>query len=189
MLSPRGGQSGPDLASHRKKSQSGEALSSEIGVKADSWPPAGDGRRPMRSAGLMLDSDLEKNSKCQSTAIGDRGRCRLTVIESRPMRVATPDASAWAIGDRVTAMELGRAAAAGDRPPIAFRPEASMRLALPNRSESRPSQVMQALSERYRAISRDRCRRDAEAGMLSPRGGGRPIGVRSRIASQKSQKW
>ena len=79
-----GGQSGPDLASHRKKSQSGEALSSEIGVKADSWPPAGDGRRPMRSAGLMLDSDLEKNSKYQSTAIGDRGRCRLTMFESRP---------------------------------------------------------------------------------------------------------
>ena len=45
-----GDELGPDLASHRGKAK---ALSSEIGVKADSWPPAGDGRPPMRSSGLM----------------------------------------------------------------------------------------------------------------------------------------
>ena len=50
--------------SHRigEKPKSVEALSSEIGVKTDSWPPAGDGRPPMRSAGLMPKSNLGK--KC-----------------------------------------------------------------------------------------------------------------------------
>ena len=37
------------------------ALLSHIGVKSHSWPPAGVGRRPMRSAGLMPESNLEKS--------------------------------------------------------------------------------------------------------------------------------
>ena len=57
-----GDELGPDLASHRGKAK---ALSSEIGVKADSWPPAGDGRPPMWSAGLMPKSNhLKKIPKC-----------------------------------------------------------------------------------------------------------------------------
>ena len=55
-----GDELGPDLASHRGKAKSVEALSLEIGVKTDSWPPTGDGRPPMRSAGLMPESNLKK---------------------------------------------------------------------------------------------------------------------------------
>ena len=55
---------GPDLASHRGKAK---ALSSEIGVKADSWPPAGDGRRPMQSASLMPEPNVEKNEVPRTT--------------------------------------------------------------------------------------------------------------------------
>ena len=88
-------------------------------------------------------------------------------MASRPMRVATPDPVT--IGDRRSGGddELGRAAVA--RPPAAdhISPRGLRcvgdRVALPNRSESRPSQVMQALSERYRPFSRDRHRRDAVA--------------------------
>ena len=52
-----GDELGPDVASRRGKAK---ALSSEIGVNTDSWPPAGDGRPPMRPAGLMPESNLEK---------------------------------------------------------------------------------------------------------------------------------
>ena len=137
--------------SHRigEKPKSVEALSSEIGVKTDSWPPAGDGRPPMRSAGLMPKSNLGKKmlSAPLSDDVGDRGLCRLAVMESRQMRVAKPDPSASAIGDRGAASKLCRAAAARGRPPIIFHPRASIRRrprCAPNRSENRPSQVMQA---------------------------------------------
>ena len=76
------------------------------------------------------------------------------------MRVTTPDPLVSAIGDRVAASKLGRAAATHSRPPITFHPRASMRRrprCSSNRSESRPNHVMQALSERYQPLSGDRC--------------------------------
>ena len=106
------------------------------------------------------------------------------------MRVATPDPLVSAIGDRAAASKLGRAAVTHSRPPITFHPGASMRRRprrSSNRSESRPNQVMQALSERYRPLIGDRCRRDAVAWAPSSRGGRRRIGPRSRIASGKSK--
>ena len=124
------------------------------------------------------------------TTIADPGRCRLAVMESRLMRVATPDPLVSAIGDRVAASKLGRAAVTHSRPPITFHPGASMRRrprCSSDRSESRPNQVMQALSERYRPLIGDRCRRVAVAWAPSSRGGRRRIGPRSRIASGKSK--
>ena len=106
------------------------------------------------------------------------------------MRVATPDPLVSAIGDRAAASKLGRAAVTHRRPPITFHPGASMRRRprrSSNRSESRPNQVMQALSERYRPLIGDRCRRDAVAWAPSSRGGRRRVGPRSRIASGKSK--
>ena len=178
--------------SHRigEKPKSVEALSSEIGVKTDSWPPAGDGRPPMRSAGLMPKSNLGKKmlSAPLSDDVGDRGLCRLAVMESRQMRVAKPDPSASAIGDRGR-----RASFAGLQQHAAGRRSyftrglryVGDRVALLIEARIDPARSCKPLSERYRAFRGDRCRRDAVAGAASPRGGGRRTAPRSRIASGK----